>query len=77
MEREGNEESRAPMKVRGRRLQGVSQADYSAVDRERKGFTSKSTKKKIIHIIIIFEKNISYTIFYIKLFKKINAFLDC
>lgn len=55
MEREGNEESRAPMKVRGCRLQGVSQADYSAVDRERKGFTKAglnqqiSTKKSVIY----------------------------
>lgn len=37
MEREGNEESRAPMKVRGRRLQGVSQADDipQSIARER------------------------------------------
>lgn len=51
MEREGNEESRAPMKVRGCRLQGVSQADYSAVDRERKGSISKTGLNQQISLI--------------------------
>lgn len=35
MEREGNEENRAPMKVRGRRLQGVSGGLFRSRPREK------------------------------------------
>jgi len=50
MERKGNEENRAPMKVRGRRLQGVSGGLFRSRPREKgvhlswSGWSSRSAR---------------------------------